>query len=109
MKWGVRRYQNKDGSLTDAGKKHVDDYRKSRSLASETYKQSNKLISSNKKLKRDFGVGSDDPEYVELVAREYGINTKDLSMANANYHRFCKNNRESVKRGRKIVKKLGLE
>ena len=22
MKWGVRRYQNKDGSLTDAGKKH---------------------------------------------------------------------------------------
>lgn len=21
MKWGVRRYQNKDGSLTDAGKK----------------------------------------------------------------------------------------
>lgn len=23
MKWGVRRYQNKDGSLTPAGKKHV--------------------------------------------------------------------------------------
>ena len=22
MKWGVRRYQNKDGSLTDAGRKH---------------------------------------------------------------------------------------
>lgn len=24
QKWGVRRYQNKDGSLTSAGKKHVD-------------------------------------------------------------------------------------
>lgn len=24
MKWGVRRYQNKDGSLTDAGKKRYD-------------------------------------------------------------------------------------
>lgn len=23
MKWGVRRYQNKDGSLTDAGKKRL--------------------------------------------------------------------------------------
>lgn len=23
MKWGVRRYQNKDGSLTTAGKKHI--------------------------------------------------------------------------------------
>ena len=22
MKWGVRRYQNEDGSLTEAGKKH---------------------------------------------------------------------------------------
>ena len=22
MKWGIRRYQNKDGSLTEAGKKH---------------------------------------------------------------------------------------
>lgn len=24
MKWGVRRYMNKDGSLTDAGKRHYD-------------------------------------------------------------------------------------
>lgn len=27
MKWGVRRYQNKDGSLTDAGKKHLNTYK----------------------------------------------------------------------------------
>lgn len=25
MKWGIRRYQNKDGSLTAAGKKHYDE------------------------------------------------------------------------------------
>lgn len=25
MRWGVRRYQNKDGSLTNAGKKRYDD------------------------------------------------------------------------------------
>ena len=24
QKWGIRRYQNKDGSLTEAGKKHID-------------------------------------------------------------------------------------
>ena len=24
MRWGVRRYQNKDGSLTDAGKKRLE-------------------------------------------------------------------------------------
>ena len=27
MKWGVRRYQNKDGTLTSEGKKHVSDYK----------------------------------------------------------------------------------
>lgn len=26
MKWGIRRYQNKDGSLTPAGRKRYDDY-----------------------------------------------------------------------------------
>ena len=25
IKWGVRRYQNKDGSYTSAGKKHTED------------------------------------------------------------------------------------
>ena len=29
MKWGVRRYQNKNGTLTEAGKKH---YQKKRNL-----------------------------------------------------------------------------
>lgn len=28
MKWGVRRYQNADGSLTSAGKKHLANYKK---------------------------------------------------------------------------------
>lgn len=28
MKWGVRRYQNKDGSLTDAGRRHLERERK---------------------------------------------------------------------------------
>ena len=25
MKWGIRKYQNKDGTLTEAGKKHYAD------------------------------------------------------------------------------------
>ena len=35
MKWGVRRYQNKDGSLTNAGKVHY-------------YEESGKIIKTNK-------------------------------------------------------------
>lgn len=38
MKWGVRRYQNTDGSLTDAGKKRYD-----RDVAANEKKKDNKL------------------------------------------------------------------
>ena len=71
MKWGVRRYQNKDGSLTDAGrrraasdmselsekkKKHYkpnadkwvkDDLSRSRRLVDETNQLTNKLKNAN--------------------------------------------------------------
>ena len=33
MKWGIRRYQNEDGTLTAAGKKHYSDYKKSNELS----------------------------------------------------------------------------
>lgn len=46
MKWGVRRYQNKDGSLTPAGKKRV---RKVEKLAN---KKENKLAEKAKKVDR---------------------------------------------------------
>lgn len=36
MKWGVRRYQNKDGSLTEAGKKRYDD---DKELTKEEYEE----------------------------------------------------------------------
>lgn len=40
MKWGVRRYQNKNGSLTSAGKKRYTskDYRRAQSLKKKGYK-----------------------------------------------------------------------
>ena len=44
MKWGVRRYQNKDGSLTPAGKKRLD--KKDSKWANKNY---NKIVSKTKK------------------------------------------------------------
>ena len=32
MKWGVRRFQNKDGSLTDAGRKQLSERKKSKGI-----------------------------------------------------------------------------
>ena len=40
MKWGVRRYQNKDGSLTPAGQKRYakEEYRNNKKIAKEKYR-----------------------------------------------------------------------
>lgn len=43
QKWGVRRYQNKDGTLTAAGKKRQDTYR-STSIRSAIARHSNKKV-----------------------------------------------------------------
>lgn len=48
MKWGVRRYQNKDGTLTPAGKKrYSQDYADSRQIKSKKVRQM-----SNSELKK---------------------------------------------------------
>ena len=52
MQWGVRRFQNKDGSLTTAGKKRYDD--------SSTEKQKNKMSEEERKrrLRRNIIIGA---------------------------------------------------
>lgn len=54
MKWGIRRYQNKDGTLTELGKKHYGkDYTKQtsvRKIANTLYK-SRKNIEKNSSIK----------------------------------------------------------
>lgn len=44
MKWGVRRYQNADGSLTDAGKKRYDKKKKDNKLPADALKDSNRWV-----------------------------------------------------------------
>ena len=106
MKWGVRRYQSKDGSLTAEGKKHVANYKKAVSLNKEIGNRANSLIKSDPRLKRDFGNGTDDPEYLEYIASGYKISTKALRESMVNYSDFCKENGASIKLGRKISRKL---
>lgn len=60
MKWGVRRYQNSDGSLTPAGRKRYDkqvrasrkaDVKNRRTLSDSEIEQKIKRLESEKKLK----------------------------------------------------------
>ncbi len=86
MKWGVRRYQNKDGSLTKAGKKRqqiINDakggIKKLQKVSSNSYNnQKIKLQLRNEKdaqsiAKKDFGTNwqTEGKEYI----KEYGYNS----------------------------------
>lgn len=55
MKWGVRRYQNKDGSLTPAGQKHYGGGEKTLSLqvGSKTSRQARKDAIAKKKRQKE--------------------------------------------------------
>ena len=105
MKWGVRRYQNKDGSLTSEGKKHVSNYKRNQQLRKKKYEETDKLIKSDKRLQRDFGSANqvDDNEYLELVAREYGIDTTSFWNAYKDQRTFYRENRDSIRIGERIV------
>ena len=57
MKWGVRRYQNKDGSLTPAGKKRYgdqhDDYRKAHDRKKVSQMSDKELRERNNRLQME--------------------------------------------------------
>lgn len=107
MKWGVRRYQNKDGSLTEVGKRHVKDYDKLKELKKKQEDEGNKLIRSNSELSKDFGgkySNVDDDEFFELMARDvYELNTDAFWNAKVLSDSFYKENSKSIETGRKIV------
>ena len=90
MKWGVRRYQNKDGSLTAAGKKRYDALtsaavkaKRFSDMARKDSERFNKKAeevksaqisdSQYKKAMRElFGNDANDAKYVEIEAKNMG-------------------------------------
>ena len=52
QKWGIRRFQNKDGSLTPAGKKRYDDSNNTNTSRLKEKKQKTQKIPENKSLHR---------------------------------------------------------
>lgn len=71
MKWGVRRYQNKDGSLTPAGKRRVQ--------TGEIGKSSDSAVSSASSHKRSVKEMSDSELRDKISRLELEKRYKDLS------------------------------
>ena len=71
MKWGIRRYQNKDGSLTPAGEKRLQDY-KSKELDRVTKKyQVEKLSAKRDKMEEEFIKKNDTYTFSRLTKARY--------------------------------------
>lgn len=69
MKWGVRRYQNKDGSLTPAGKRRV-------SNAEVRNKREEALQKEYKKLNRQYGINEKKEEAI-AYGKKYNLDLDD--------------------------------
>jgi hypothetical protein len=86
MKWGVRRYQNKDGTLTPAGKKRYDwGVRKADKLANKTKTLSQKRSS----IKENKGVANSS--YIK-TSKKYYLTKSKLNLQKA------KNENDTVKK-----------
>lgn len=99
MRWGVRRYQNKDGSLTPAGRKRAaqmeDDYKKLTGKKLSDKQKSNDSEKDNK-----------PKTYRDMTDAELRTKTDRLN-AEKNYIEAVKNHKaataEDVSRGKKIT------
>ena len=104
MRWGIRRYQNEDGTLTEAGKKRYDAYKTHESLKKRENAERNRLLRSNHRLAREFA-GEEHSSFLSDVAREWGLDTKALDKASANRRDYYIANKKSIRKGRKLAKK----
>lgn len=68
MKWGVRRYQNKDGSLTDAGKKHIESVRRIKKVDDSQADIDNIHSTFSKKERKMMGL-DDDTDVGNIINR----------------------------------------
>lgn len=128
QKWGVRRFQNKDGSLTEEGRDRykVGEAREEerKQLADEEYKKlerSNQFVREIKKeqdrLAETYGLNKEDGEIDWVAANEFDKQEMDAAWKAhekwGELHKLTKNEREKIKTQaneratKKLIKKYG--
>lgn len=124
MKWGVRRYQNKDGTLTNTGKKRLIEERRTKNTAKTQNDVENIISSLNKKERERMGLVNDTDKYktpdeYKLVAKrcmekigDVPISFFDLNEYDSGYNAVVATRSGKEYRGKsyalKVVKK-GLD
>lgn len=117
MKWGVRRYQNKDGSLTPAGKKRYDKemakLKEEEKIAKNKLKTQAKLNKLDEKRKEVEALKSGKP-IAKSTKQHSKPSVKDMSDEELRQtvnrllmeQQYAKLNPQQVSAGQKFVKKV---
>ena len=117
MKWGVRRYQNKDGSLTPAGKKRYDKemakLKEEEKIAKNKLRTQAKLNKLDEKRKEIEALKSGKP-ITKSTKRPSKPSVKDMSDEELRQtvnrllmeQQYAKLNPQQVSAGQKFVKKV---
>lgn len=124
MKWGVRRYQNKDGTLTNTGKKRLIEERRTKNTAKTQNDVENIVSSLTKKERERMGLVNDNDKYktpdeYKLVAKrcmekigDVPVSFFDLNEYDSGYNAVVATRNDKEYRGKsyalKVVKK-GLD
>lgn len=106
MKWGIRRYQNKDGSLTPAGRKRYgsDDHRTAHELKKKKVSQMSnaELKKLNERIRLEQDYSRLNPGTIQkgwkFVATSVGVMGTALA--------FYNNSNQLVAIGKKVVSRL---
>lgn len=74
MKWGVRRYQNKDGSLTNAGRKKISKQysKQSTKVTKDLYRQQNSMWVKSYNKTADYMNGGGIDKFNKQQEKKYG-------------------------------------
>lgn len=109
MRWGVRRYENPDGTLTPLGKRRKQAYKQNQKYKRATYDEINHLL-KDKALKSKFGNAKDIDEYDlgERFANKadfYGLNTSGYRKARDQYDKYYTENYRDIYGWEKYLKK----
>lgn len=102
MKWGVRRYQNKDGSLTSAGRKRQsDNNEKKKTISSSTKKKMTAASVSTATIAAAAYYVHKNPEKIgQAMSKFKGVKMKDLSQKAVDKGKeYVKNAAKGVKEG----------
>lgn len=103
MKWGVRRYQNKDGSLTEAGRKRYDIQQEK--AYNKIKKVMDKSMKTNSLTKTEKTISKYTKKTVSKETKqEIHKASNDVYEKYSDAMRYYKNARESTPEGKKSIK-----